>query len=274
MSSVTSLLPAIPTYLADIKDETGKAEKWAKTDVTAKVDIADLESSADKLDTAKDLLKDYKALKTVLTAFGMEGSISSTALLKQLMTQDPTSSTSLAQKSGNATWLRFAKAMNGYATNPFADSEGLASVVSSYTVAAYEKAQGNMVVGLKQALAFQRTASAITSANSLILNPDALKVVVSQTGLNYAQFATLGYSQQVSLLNRTVTFSDFQDTKKVNQLAEQYLLQAGQDPTNWGAVDATTYTITSLFGANSTPSVLDLFGSSTSTSYSVLNLFA
>lgn len=277
MSGISGIGTAVSYYVKDSADETELASQYAASDTTTKAAIAELKSSADTLTSAKALMKNYSDLKTVLTSFGMEGDITYTALLNQLMTQDPTSSSSTAKKSSNSTWIAFADAMDGYTTNPFTDSSTLNEVIKAYSINSYEQSRDSLAPGLSTALAFKRTAASITSVNSLMLNTDALKVAVQKTGLTYLQFAEMDYSEQVSLLNKDITLSDFQDSKKVDQMAERYLLSAGSSPSDWGAATTTSYSVTSLFGADAATSVLDLFGassSSSSSSSSVLNLFS
>jgi len=83
----------------------------------------------------------------------------------------------------------------------------------------------------------------------------------------------MSYDQQVAFLTRKITLSNFQNPAKVTRMAEQYLIQAVQDPTAWGASNANTNTVVSLLGGSSDTSELSLFGVSSSTN-PVLSLFA
>jgi hypothetical protein len=71
-------------------------------------------ANAASVSTPQQLLDNYKLLTVVLTAFNLQGSINDTALLKQLMTQNPASTSSLAQKLQNSSYLLFAKAMSSW----------------------------------------------------------------------------------------------------------------------------------------------------------------
>ncbi|MFW7269480.1 DUF1217 domain-containing protein [Gluconacetobacter sp. Hr-1-5] len=114
--SISSVSP-IATYISAIKNETTAAETYAKTDSTTKREVAEFEKDAASITSADGLLKNYSVLQVVLGAYGLSSLSGQTAVIKDLLTQDPTSSTSLAKSSGNATWLAFADAFKTWGQN-------------------------------------------------------------------------------------------------------------------------------------------------------------
>ncbi|GAB6853252.1 DUF1217 domain-containing protein [Asaia astilbis] len=122
MAGITNVSP-VASYLSALKDEDLAASNYVKSDVATKQAIASFEKKAPAITSADALLKDYSSLQVVLGAFGMSSYSNATALLKQLLTQDPTSSTSLAKKSQNATWLAFADAFSVWGKNKGSSSE-------------------------------------------------------------------------------------------------------------------------------------------------------
>jgi len=265
MTSISGLfasgsgLPPIPAYLQTVKNEQSAAAKFGQSNAQAKADLAYLQQQAPKLTTVDALMKDYRALGIVLSAFGMASAITTPALVRQLITQDPTSSTSVAQKIGNATYLNFAKAMGQYKTNPFTDATNMSAITTAYLDNNYEAAQGQSIPGMTQALAFKRQASQITTVAQLMANTSAVKVAVTQIGIDYTTFGLMDYNRQVSLLTKKVKLADFQDAKKVDGMAERYLVNAAQDPVACGASPVSTGSITSLLGGSSSTSILSLF---------------
>ena len=265
MASITSTLasatavPAVPAYLSIVRDEAALADKFASATPQVKAEIAYLNKQAPRLTSADALMKDYRALGIVLKSFGMKDQLAYPGLVRRLLTEDPTSKTSTAQKIGNASYLRFATAMNQYKTNPLADAKSLAAVTKAYVLNGYEAAQGQQIPGMEQALAFRRQASQVTSIAQLMSNTPVLKVAVTQTGIDYATFGAMDYNRQVALLTKKVKLADLQNPTKVDRIAEQYLISAGQDAMAWGATTTATNTVASLFGATGTTSVLSLF---------------
>jgi hypothetical protein len=265
MTSITgtlaaaSGLPPVPMYLAYSKNEQALVKKFGQSDPQAKADTTYLQQRAPKLGTVNDLMKDYRALGIVLKAFGMSDQLAYPGLVRKLITEDPTSKTSTAQRIGNATYLRFAKAMGQYKSNPFTDPTNLAAVTDAYVLNRYEAMQGQNIPGMEQALAFKRQASQITSIAQLMTSPSLLKVAVTQTGIDYTTFGIMDYDRQVALLTRNVKLADLKNAKKVDGMAETYLVAAAQSPDSWGAATSTGNTVASLFGVSSNTSILSLF---------------
>ncbi len=270
---------AISTYLTDTKNEQTLANKWAKISPQVQSNVAYFQAQAPKLTTVDALMKDYRSLQVVLGAFNVSNLITSPALTRQLLTQDPASSSSTVQKIGNPAYQIFANAFNQFQNNPLGNSAGVTSVVNSYVENQFEAAQNTQTPGMQNALAFTRTASQFTTLAALMSSAQALPVAVAQTGINFTTYANMSYDQQVSFLSSKIKLADFQNPAKVTKMAENYLIQAVQDPTNWSATMADTNTVLSLFGGSSSTSVLSLFGASGTSSASsstdpTLSLFA
>ena len=122
---------AITTYLADTKNEQTQANKWVNTNPQVKADIAYFKTQAPKLTSADALMKDYRSLKVVLGAFNVSDLLTSPALTKQLLTQDPTSSSSTVRKIGNPSYQIFANAFSQFKNNPLGDSGGGVAIQAS-----------------------------------------------------------------------------------------------------------------------------------------------
>jgi hypothetical protein len=271
---------AIASYLANTKNEQTQANKWAQTSSQVKADIAYFQAKAPKLTTVDALMKDYRSLKIVLGAFNVSDLITSPALTRQLLTQDPTAASSSVRKIGNPGYQIFANAFNQFKSNPLGDSGGVTSVVNSYIENQFEAAQNTQTPGMQNALTFTRTASQFTSIAKLMSSAAALPVVVAQTGITFTAYANMSYDQQVSFLTKKIKLPDLQNAAKVTKMAETYLMKAVQSPTDWAAKPADNNTVLSLFGGGSSTSILSLFdggssSSSTSTSTDpMVSLFA
>jgi hypothetical protein len=237
---------------------------------------------AASITTPAQLLGNYKILTVVLTAFNLQSSINDTALLKQLMTQNPAASSSLAQKLGNAQYLLFAQALSNWSTPPFASASDRAQLISSYTTNIFEQTADTQAPGLANALYFTREAPNIKSITALQSDASLLKVAVAATGISYDDYAQLSFTQQTKLLTSKIKVSQLQTPSYVKQLAEQYLVQQGSS----GSSTPAPGSVASLYSDDSTDdgdSVLNILdpsanlgsgGSSDSSSGNVLSLFA
>lgn len=137
--AITNISP-VASYLSAMKDEDLAASNYAKSDVATKQAVAAFEKKAPAITSADALLKDYSSLQVVLGAFGMGSYANATALIKDLLTQDPSSSTSLAKTSQNATWLAFADAFKVWGQNKgsttdttFITGSGSTALSTTYT---------------------------------------------------------------------------------------------------------------------------------------------
>ena len=275
MSSIatnSNISMAIPTYLMDSKNEKTLAAKWARSNGQVQSDVAYFQAKASTLTSVNALMKDYRALKIVLGAYNVSDLLSYPGLVRQLLMQDPSATSSTAQKISNASYLNFARAFNQFQNNPLGSATNISSIVNSYETNAFEAAQSTQIPGMQNALAFKRVASQITTIPELMTNKAALTVAVAQTGITFTTYGNMSYDQQVSFLTRKVKLSDLQNSKTVDHMAESYLLQAVQAPDSWNASASSGNTVASLFGADSTTSMASLFG--TTSSNAVLSLFA
>jgi hypothetical protein len=166
MSGSTGLSP-IQSYLTYSANETKYANANAAGNGQESSLIAYFQNNAAKITSPAALLGDYKALSVVLGAFNLSGSIDDTALLQQLMTQDPTSKTSTAQRIGSASYLSFANALSNWKPPPFSTASGISAIVTAYKTNQFEASVGQQTAGLQNALYFTRTAKSITSLTQL-----------------------------------------------------------------------------------------------------------
>jgi hypothetical protein len=259
ISTSSNLGMAISTYITDGKNEPALAATWAKGNGQVQADTTYFQSKAPKLTSVDALMKDYRSLKVVLGAYNVSGLLTSPALVRQLLTQDPTSASSAAQKIRNPAYQNFAKAFAQFQNNPLGSAGNVSAIVKSYVTNAYEAAQGTQTPGMQNALAFKRVASQITTVAQLMSNPAALSVAVVKLGIDFVTYGSMSYAKQVSLVTNKIKLSDFQNPKKVDTIAEQYLLQSVNDPTSWNAAPSNGNTVASLLGAGSSTSLLSLF---------------
>jgi hypothetical protein len=170
-------------------------------------------------------LKNYKALSVVLGAFQLGSSIGSTALLQKLLTEDPTSKSSVAYRSGNAKFLAFAHALHSWSPPPFSTADGVNAIVSAYKTNNFEAQADTQTPGIQKALYFTRIAPSITSYTQLQSDPALLAVAVTGIGLPLNAYQNLDFTQQTALLKQKLTITDLQKPAFVQHLAELYLVQ-------------------------------------------------
>src|SRR5262245_23476517 len=107
-TSTSGVLPIVDYQLA-IGNQTQLLAQFQKS-TTTNADLAAYQAGVAKVTTVDQFLNNSKVLNVALTAYGMQDLISQKGLLKQLLTQDPSGSTALAQKFGRQNYIAFAQA--------------------------------------------------------------------------------------------------------------------------------------------------------------------
>jgi hypothetical protein len=268
--SGTITASSIPDYLKIGSNEDVQIRKFSNTDARTKSDIAYITKQAPKLLTADALLKDYRSLQIVLGAFGMTEHASQTALLKQLMTQDPAAKSSLAQKLANGTFLRFANAVAQFKPSPFTVQANVDAIVKSIGTNNFENTQDAKSPGMADGLYFKRVIKTVTSIPQLMADPKLLRVATSATNMP-DQFGSLDYSFQVRLLSKKLSLKDFQNPAFTDKFVTRFLsLKALANNSN----SDPTGSIAMMTGTGSAANMLNtLQNQSTSVNVTTLSLF-
>jgi hypothetical protein len=210
------------TGWALLQKNSGAISKSYAAGTSTASDIADFQSVAPTLTTPEKLLSNYRALTFVTTAFGMSGQQNETALLKQLMTQNPNSSSSLAQQLGTTNILQFANAMSNWNPPPFSTVSGIDKAVAGFQLNSYDSEVGQDNTVLQNALYFSQNAQGATTLTQLMANPTLLSVVTGALGIPQA-FGNLSFSQQVSMLTPLVNMKQFSTAAGVAAFVNKYI---------------------------------------------------
>ena len=224
MSGITGLSP-VTLYVSYAANETTRAQAALKSNPEATALIAYFKKEAPSINSPDALLKNYKVLSVVLGAFNLQGSVKDTAILRQLLTQNPSSSSSLAQRLGNAQYQLFANALSNWNPSPFSTTAGINQIVSSYTTNQFEQSANQQQSGLSNALEFTREASSLKSVAAVQSDVNLLSVAVTGLGLPLQNFEELSFDQQTTLLQKKLNVADLQKPSYVQHLVESYLVQ-------------------------------------------------
>jgi hypothetical protein len=237
-----------------LQKNSAAIEKSYLAGTSSTSDIAYFKSVASTLTTPEKLLSNYRALTFVTTAYGMSGQQNETALLKQLMTQNPNSTGSLAQKLGSVNYLQFASAMSNWNPPPFSTTAGINKAVAGYQQNSFDAAVGQDNTVLQNALYFTQNAQGATTLTQLMSNTTLLAVVTGALGIPSA-FGDLSYTQQVAMLTPLVNMKQFSTAAGVASFVNKYVdmsevNQSNSDITGSTTVStATTGTMSTLFSS-------------------------
>lgn len=104
-------LPSLFLFNAAVKNQKAPLANTAK-DSHVKADIAYFTSTIAKLKTVDDFLKNTKLINFVLTAFGLQSQNNAMGIIKEVLSQDPTSKSALANKLADPRWQKMANALD------------------------------------------------------------------------------------------------------------------------------------------------------------------
>ena len=257
------------TGWALLQKNTPAIEKAYAADGSGNNDVAYFKSVASKLTTPDALLKDYRALTFVATAYGLAGQVDQTAILRKLMTQDPKAPSSLAQQLSDDNYRKFASALSVWAPPPFSSQSTIDAAIAGFKQHSFETSIGTDSVSLQEATYFSRNAQGMMKLSQLMSDKPLLDVVRTALGIPEA-FKGLNYDQQVAILKPRVDMSQFATAAGVTKFVDKYL---AMDQLNQITSGSSGDPVLSLFSndSNGDPS---LTLSAQSLAPRALNLFA
>lgn len=210
-------------------------------------DIAYFKSVASTLTTPDALLKNYRALTFVATAYGLGSQVDQTAILKKLMTQDPTATTSLAQQLSDNNYRTFANALSNWSPPPFSTQAGIDAAVAGYQQHSFDTSIGTDSTSLQEAEYFSQNVQGVTSIYQLMSDPALLNVVTTALGIP-SSFGNLSFDQQVAILTPRVDMTQFATADGVNKFINKYLAMDELNQVTSG--NAASSPLLALFGHN------------------------
>jgi hypothetical protein len=238
------------TGWAVLQKNSSAIEQAYAADGSSASDIAYFKSVAPTLKTPQDLLNNYRALTFVTTAYGLGSEVDQTAILQKLMTQDPNSSSSLAQQLSDNAYRTFANAMSNWSPPPFSTQAGINAAIAGYQQQSFETSIGQDNPALQEATYFTNNAQGITSLPQLMSDKVLLDVVTTALGIP-SSFGSLDYDQQVAILQPRVDLSQFSTAAGVSSFVNKYL---AMDELNQVESGTSANPLLSLFSSSGTSS--------------------
>lgn len=235
------------TGWALLQKNSAVIEKAYAADGSSAGDVAYFRSVAPSLTTPDALLKNYRALTFVATAYGLGSQVNQTAILRKLMTQDPNATTSLAQQLSDNNYRTFATAMSSWTPPPFSASAGIDAAVAGFQQHSFQTSIGQDSGPLQEASYFTSSAQGMTKLSQLMSDPALLNVVTTTLGIP-AAFGNLSYDQQVAILAPRVDMTKFATADGVAKFVNQYL---AMDQMNQITASGGSNSLLSLFSDNS-----------------------
>ena len=168
-----------------------------------------------EIESADDIIDDYRLKQIVMQAFGLEDLENSNHMLKRILTDDldDEENPSLALLMNDprfqdaATTLRLDKGIE-----TIQSTDVLSKITKRYLINGFEKQVGEDSIGARQALYFQRNIGEAENVFQVMADPTLKEVARLAAGLPQ-EVARLEFDKQVELFEKNLDVEQFQDEK-------------------------------------------------------------
>lgn len=186
-------------------------------------DISAFKTRVKDVEDVDDFLNDYRLLKTVLEAYGLDSEIDKRGFIKKILTEDPNDEKALVNLVNDSRYRDLASEIRAHIgvtslkSNTFAEK-----VETRLTQQRYEKSLDAETPGIRQALRFKEEASSIDSPFDVLGNPILRDVALGATGLPL-EIVFQSVESQGRTLESRLDFDRFKDPAYVDRVIQQYL---------------------------------------------------
>jgi hypothetical protein len=208
-ASAGPLMPAVAGFKRYVQNETQQIAQFEKG-AAYKRDIAYFKANISKIKSVDELVKNQRLLKVVLTAFNLQGDVSSPAKIKAVLTSDLSDRNSFANRLIDPRYQQLAREFNVKVNglSKFKDSAVIADVVSKYAINAYERSLSDINPALRDAAYFLRNIGNVTDIYQ-ILGDKVLRMVVTQALGLPAEIANQSVQKQKQLIEAKLDIKKF-----------------------------------------------------------------
>lgn len=170
-----------------------------------------------------DFLGNDRLYRYAMKAWGLEDMTYAKAFIRKVLTEGVSSSTSFANKLSDTRYRQFATAFNFAAKGETATTADAAQqgTVDLYVRQQMEQDAGSQNEGVRLALYFERNASNITSAYSILGDKALLKVAQTALGLP-STMSLLDIDRQAEMITDRLDLADLKDTKKLQSFLTSF----------------------------------------------------
>jgi hypothetical protein len=220
-----------------ITNNLARTKTLIENDPSVKRETEYYNKTIKSIKTIDEFIKNDRVFKYAMKAYGLEDMAYAKALIKKLLQEGVSSSTSMANKMSNPLYKEFAKAFDfaGKGAEATSAASATTEVVGKYIQQTLEQKEGSDNQGVRLALYFKRKASSVTTTMGILADKAMLQFV--QTTFNIPQAASRAdIDLQVRNLEKLLDVKDFQDPKKVDRLIQRFSVM-------WDMNNASTQTV-------------------------------
>lgn len=202
-------------------------------------DVAYFRENIGSVDHPADLVEDYRLLRVVLGAFGLEDDIGSKAFIEKVLSEGTLAEDALANRLTDTRYRDLSKAFSFDLGTPNSKLSDFADdIVAKFETRSFEAAVGEVDADMRLALNAQRELAEIAGRSSsettkwlTILGNEPLKQVFEQAFNLPSSFGTLDLDRQIATLRDKASdvfgsdaVSQFADADQTDALVQRFLL--------------------------------------------------
>jgi hypothetical protein len=189
-----------------------------------------------EIDSADDIIDDFRLKNFVLQAFGLEELENSNHMIKRILTDDLGEEDALAYRMNDPRFQDIAFALRlDQGVETMKDPETINAVVQRYLINGFEKQVGEDSVAARQAMYFKRKIGKVENVFQLMADRTFKEVARVGGGLP-SEIARLDFDKQVELYEKNVDVEKLKDPKYVDDLINRFLIRS--DLESGGGFDA------------------------------------
>lgn len=216
------MLTTAASYRMISSNLTRSLEVEAEKPTTAREAAYYLEN-IDDIKSIDGFLKDDRIFRFAMKAFGLSDMSYAKAFMRKMLTEGIDSNESFANQFSDQRYRDFVKTFNfkqyGETTTIFTDARQ--GVVDRFVRQSLEESAGASNEGVRLALYFERKASSITNAYSILADKALLKVVQTALGLS----PTTGLADidtQAKMIEAKLDIEDLKDPEKLKDFLNRF----------------------------------------------------
>jgi hypothetical protein len=201
---------------------------FRKSGVVAR-DIEYFRQNIGKVQTADELVKDYRLYRVVLSAYGLDSQINAQGLMKKVLGENWADSKAIANRLVDSRYREIARDFNFHfaGNGKLKNATFVEGIVDRFVTAEFEKNTENSSPGVRLALYFKRMAPKITSWYQVLGDKPLYEVVRTALQIPAAGSQT-GIDGQAKLLERRIGLENLKDPAAVERFIGRFLANYDQ----------------------------------------------
>ncbi|MAY62212.1 MAG: flagellar biosynthesis protein FlgF [Rhizobiales bacterium] len=204
-----------------------------------------------------DFMADDRIYNYAMKAFGLEDMSYAKAFMRKVLTEGIDNDNAFANQLADGKYKAFAEAFNfnRYGETATVFTRAQQGAVDMYLRQTLEEEAGSDDTGVRLALFFERNASDITSAYSILADEALYQVVRTVLGLSDA-FAAGDIDKQADYLKEKLDFADFSDPEKLDEFLQRFTIMWDLENNSAAGIGGSNLLLSSSSGFDISPDLM------------------